>query len=62
MSGETRMLTITGREIIRRGVAVSTEARGRQRMRRLGWVAVLFFTLKGLAWLAAGAGAWRLLR
>jgi hypothetical protein len=27
--------------------------------RRLGWVAVLFFTLKGLAWLAAGAGAWK---
>jgi hypothetical protein len=31
-------------------------------MRRLGWVAVGFFTLKGLAWLAAGAGAWKLLQ
>jgi hypothetical protein len=34
----------------------------RKRMRQLGWVAVLFFTLKGLAWLALGAGAWRLLQ
>lgn len=32
----------------------------RDRFRRWGWVAVLFFTLKGVAWLALGAGAWSL--
>ena len=35
------------------------EGSGKKRMRQLGWVAVLFFTLKGLAWLALGAGAWK---
>ena len=39
----------------------STEIRNPARgLRRLGWVAVAFFTLKGLLWLALGAGAWKL--
>ena len=31
-----------------------------QVMKRLGWLGVLFFTIKGLIWLAIfwGAGAW----
>ena len=32
----------------------------RKGLRRLGWVAVVFFTLKGLLWLALGAGVWKL--
>ena len=43
-------------------MGVSAESGGRKRIRQLGWVAVLFFTLKGLAWLALGAGAWKLLQ
>jgi hypothetical protein len=35
---------------------------GGRGLRRLGWVAVALFTLKGLLWLALGAGAWRLLQ
>jgi hypothetical protein len=34
----------------------------RDRFRRWGWVAVALFTLKGVAWLALGAGAWSLFR
>jgi hypothetical protein len=45
--------------MIPQGAAVSSDDQaGKKRWRRLGWVAVLFFTLKGLAWLALGAGAW----
>jgi len=55
------MLGVSAREIIASGSAVSAKDRGDRRLRRLGWVAVLFFTLKGLAWLAAGAGVWKLL-
>lgn len=35
------------------------QAPPRPSARRLGWAAVLFFTVKGLLWLALGAGAWR---
>jgi hypothetical protein len=57
------MLMIAGREMIaRKERRVGTETRGGKRIRQLGWVAVLFFTLKGLAWLALGAGAWKLLQ
>jgi hypothetical protein len=43
-------------------LAENTEERGGRPLRRLGWVAVAFFTLKGLAWLLAGTGAWKLFR
>jgi hypothetical protein len=32
------------------------------RLRDLGWAALAVFTIKGLAWLALGAGAWRIFR
>ena len=32
------------------------------RLRGLGWAALAVFTLKGLAWLALGTGAWRIFR
>jgi hypothetical protein len=34
----------------------------RDGFRRWGWLAVALFTLKGVAWLALGAGAWSLFR
>jgi hypothetical protein len=33
----------------------------RKSLRQVGWMAVAFFTLKGLLWLALAAGAWKLL-
>jgi hypothetical protein len=61
------MLMAARREMIPPGAAVSTdenaveteEGKSKKRWRQLGWVAVMFFTLKGLLWLALGAGAWK---
>ena len=57
------MIFAVGREIIR-GMGGPDETRAGsgpgKALRRFGWVAVAFFTLKGLLWLALAAGAWKL--
>ena len=36
----------------------ATRERMKRWVRRAGWTAVIFYTVKGLFWLAVGLGAW----